>query len=255
MESNILSNSTDVETCHEISKTSDVPETDITLKQFFADTSKIALPGILFYASIVMLQFTNLLFIGKYYDNTDMLNGIGISNLYMNCTLFAIMQGLVSGLEPLCSNALGQKKYKLIGIYKHRASIIGYSAVTIIVIIHFFTARHFIRIFDISEEGFNYAERYFYVCLIYVFFDVQSSVNIRFLNVIGKPHISFFISLGGCLLHPLWDYIFIGILDLDVLGAGIAFIISRFIIFLATTLYINIANPLPESNFWINKYL
>jgi MATE family multidrug resistance protein len=58
--------------------------------------------------------------------------------------------------------------------------------------------------------------------------------------------------IGG-VLHPIWNYIFIVWLDMDVVGAGISFTLSRMVICLCSTIYIHFWDPLPESNFCINR--
>lgn len=226
---------------------------DVKFSYIVKKVSLVAFPGMMFYLFLILLQTLNLAFIGQKYNDDDMIKGIGVSNLYMNCTMFAIVMGLVSGIDTLCSNAYGIKKYKLMGLYVHRARIIGYAATILIVIIHVFTIEKVLRLFNLNERVINYSLKYIYVCLIYVFFDVQTACNFRFLNVIRKSHVNFLVLIIGGLLHPIWNYIFIVYLDWDVVGAGISFTLSRFVICLCSTLYIYIWDPLPESNFCINR--
>lgn len=226
---------------------------DLKFLPYIKKFSLIAFPGMMFYLFIILLQVVNLAFIGQKYNDEDMIKGIGISNLYMNCTMFAIVQGLVSGIDTLCSNAYGVKKYKLMGLYLHRARILAYIATVIIVIVHIFTVESVLTLFNLNENVINYSKKYIYVCLIYVFFDVQTACNFRFLNVIRKAHVNFVILVIGAVFHPLWAWIFINYLDMGVVGAGISFTISRLIIALCGTIYMHIWNPLPESYFCINK--
>jgi multidrug resistance protein, MATE family len=226
---------------------------DIKFSYLIKKVSLVAFPGMMFYLFLILLQTLNLAFIGQKYNDDDMIKGIGVSNLYMNCTMFAIVMGLVSGIDTLCSNAYGIKKYKLMGLYVHRARIIGYAATVLIVIIHVFTIEKVLRLFNLNERVIDYSLKYIYVCLIYVFFDVQTACNFRFLNVIRKSHVNFIVLVIGGILHPLWNYIFIVYLDWDVIGAGISFTLSRLVICVCSTLYIHFWNPLPESNFCINR--
>jgi MATE family multidrug resistance protein len=226
---------------------------NFSYNKLLCKVTSIALPGMMFYLFLILLQVLNMAFIGQKYNDDDMIKGIGVSNLYMNCTMFAIVMGIVSGIDTLCANAFAIKKYKLMGLYVHRARILGYAVTLLIVIVHFFTVEKVLRLFNLNERVISFSSKYIYVCLIYVFFDVQTACNFRLLNVIRKSHVNFFVLVIGGLLHPLWNYIFIIVLDLDVVGAGISFTLSRFVIFLCSTLYIQIWNPLPESNFWINR--
>jgi MATE family multidrug resistance protein len=243
---NILNNSNTVQNSHEII-------TDIAFKNFAKQSAAIALPSILFFLCYNFMGMLNLIFIGQKHNNDDMIKGMGISNLYINCTLMAIVQGLLSGLDTLCSNAYSLKKYKLMGIYLNRARIIGYFATIILVTFHIFTVKHVLGLFRLNEEVIKYGSKYTYALLVYIFFDVHSMVNFRFLNVVRKSQINFYIFLFALLLHPVWNYIFIFYLDLDVIGAGISYALSRFIVFVLSSIYLHFYNPLPESYFFFTK--
>lgn len=228
---------------------------NLTLKfwPFIFQSSTIAFPGMFFYLSLLLLQTINLAFIGQRYHDDDMINAIGITNLYMNCTLMSIYTGLISGIETLCANAFAVKKYKLMGYYFQRARIVGYFVTIIIATFHFFTVQHVLRLFGLDEKVIEYSSHYIYSCLIYVFFDVQTSCIFRLLNVLEKSHINFLILLITLVFHPLWNYICAYKFDLGVIGAGISFTISKFLGCVLATLYLWFYHPVPESNFWINK--
>ena len=220
---------------------------------FIGKISSIAFPGMFFYLTLLLLQTVNLGFIGQKYNNEDMINAIGISNLYLNCTLMAIYMGLVSGIETLCANAYATKQYKLMGYYYQRARIVGYFTTIIIVAFHLCTIQYILGLFSLNEQVIKYSSHYVYSCLTYVFFDVQTACVFRILNVLEKSHINFFILLISLILHPLWNYIFIYVLDYNVVGAGISFVISKLITCVLATIYLWFYHPIPEANFWINK--
>jgi Na+-driven multidrug efflux pump len=101
-----------------------------------------------------------------------MINAIGISNLYLNCTLMSIYMGLVSGIETLCANAYATKQYKLMGYYYQRARIVGYFVTIVIVIFHLCTIQYILGLFSLNDQVITYSSHYVYSILIYVFFDV-----------------------------------------------------------------------------------
>jgi multidrug resistance protein, MATE family len=227
--------------------------TNITFINLVKQSAAIALPAILFFMCYYFMGMLNLIFIGQKHNNDNMIKGMGISNLYINCTLMAIVQGLLSGLDTLCSNTYSLKKYKLMGIYLNRARIIGYIATIILVVFHFFTVEHVLRLFRLNEEVIMYGTKYTNALLVYIFFDVHAMVNFRYLNVVRKSHINFIIFLVALALHPVWNYIFIFYLDLDVIGAGISYAISRFIVFALSSIYLHYWNPIPETYFCFTK--
>ena len=57
----------------------------------------------------------------------------------MNVTLMSIAIGLLAGFNVLGSNAFGDKKFYLLGVYFHRSILVSYSVVLMVIIIHLFT--------------------------------------------------------------------------------------------------------------------
>jgi MATE family multidrug resistance protein len=226
---------------------------DLKFWAFVNKLNKIAFPSVLFYLFVILMQTINLIFIRIKYNNNEMGQSIGASNLYINCTLFAVLMGLLSGMDTLCANALAVKKYYLMGLYFHRARIITYGICILIVIIHIFTAKYVIDLFDLKESVKRDAVTYLYYSLIYVFFDVQSAIILRYLNVTRKAHVSFIILFICILFHPLWNLIFINWLDWGIIGSALAFITGRLFQCILLTTYICLYPPVPEASFWINS--
>ena len=226
---------------------------DLSFSNFAKQSLTIALPGTLFFICYAGMGVLNLIFIGQKNNNDNMLKGMGISNLYLNCTLMAIVQGLLSGIDTLCSNAYSLKKYKLMGTYLNRARIIGYMATIILVTFHVFTVKDVLRLFNLNEEVLVYGCEYTYSILVYIVFDVQSMCNFRFLNVVRKSYVNFVILVAALILHPVWNYLFIIYLDMDVYGAGISYAISRLIVCVSSSIYLHFWNPVPESYFFFTR--
>lgn len=220
---------------------------------FVKKLSLISFPTTLYYLFVLLMQTINLIFIGAKYNSKEMAESISACNLYINCTLFAVTMGIISGMDALCSNAYALKKYYLMGLYVHRARIVTYFVTFIIIIIHIFTAKYVFNLFNLSEKVKADAVVYVYYSLIYAFFDVQSSIVLRYLNVIRKSYIGFIILAICILFHPLWNYIFIYVLDWGLIGSAWAFNIGRIMLFILGTGYLWIFNPVPEASFSINK--
>lgn len=230
--------------------------TKLNICKALKEISWISFPTSLFYLGMFMQQTINLAFIGHTYEKenkTNALEGIGISHLYVNCSLLSIVLGIVSGLETLGSNAYGAKKYHLLGLYYHRSQLIAFTMVTILLVLQFFFATDIIAFFGIKQEVLYFVDKYIKVMMFFVFFDVQFGVNFRYLNIVNKSHVNLMIVIGCLLLHPLWCYIFINLLELGVVGAGISLIISQMLSSVSGLLYIHIAKPLPESIFGYRK--
>ena len=94
-------------------------------KGIVIEFGSIVLPLILFNYCIYSYGSINLYFISRTYKDPDMINAIGMANLYINVTTVIIIIGITGALDTLASNAYGAKNYKLMGIYFHRCRYIG----------------------------------------------------------------------------------------------------------------------------------
>lgn len=208
----------------------------------------------LFYLTTLLKQTVNLAFIGNVYSNKSMIEAIGMVNVYLNCTLMSLYGGIIAGIETLCANALASKKYKLLGYYFQRARIVSYTITTTLTIVHLSTIRLVLKAFKLNDEVTAYGSKYCYSCLIYVFFDVQTVTIMRLNNVLGKSYVNCYIFIVQLAFHPLWNWIFVTVMDLDVVGAGISYAISKFIGALFTTCFLWFFHPVKKANFWINRH-
>ena len=81
----------------------------------------------------------------------------------------------------------------------------------------------YIFIFNFIRYGCHYC----YANLVFVFFDIQTASTMRLNNVIGKSYINLIVLLISLVFHPLWNYIFVVLMDLDVIGSAISYVISK----------------------------
>jgi MATE family multidrug resistance protein len=227
----------------------------ISTKKSIIEITTLAFPSTIFMACLFMYQTVGIAFVGRKYEgkDKDIIAGIGITNLYINCFLLSIALGLVGGMETLCSNSYGAKNYYLLGVYTNRTRLIVFTVVFSLVIFNFFFALKIIKSFSMDDQVFYYASRFFNLAQLYVIVDMFFAINFRYMNIIKKSHVTLIILVISISLHPLWCWIFITKLDLDSLGFGLSLVCAQSVNTILTTLYIHIANPLPESYFWFNK--
>jgi len=98
-----------------------------SLKISLQELLSICLPTTLNFVCIIILKLINISFISYKYNDVKMIDALGASILYINCTTFIITVGLVVAMDTLCSNALGANKKYLMGIYVNRARVICYT--------------------------------------------------------------------------------------------------------------------------------
>jgi multidrug resistance protein, MATE family len=218
--------------------------------------SKIVFPNMFFFIGFYLQQTFNLIFIGHHYSEKvqkDAIDAVGISHLYVNCTLLSIVIGIISGFDTLGSNAYGAKRYYLFGLYFQRSILIGFSITGILFIFHYIFAVRFITWMGIDEDVLVFLRMYIKIMMFFVIFDVQYSINFRYFNIIGKSHVNLIILCASVILHPCWCYLFIKILNLGVRGAAISLILSQMFNAGAGLYYLIVFKPVPESIFPFNK--
>lgn len=236
-----------------INNSTDNPDKIPTAWEIIKQNSIITVPCMFFYILLIMLQTINLIFIGQTYNDKEMLKGIGLSHIYTNYTLFCFVYGISSGFDTLASNAKSAGRHKLMGIYLHRAYIVSFVFALVLMLIHMFTADKVIPYMANSTASSDYARKYIKIILPYILFDSYSIINMRYMNINKASSINAFILvIIGC-LHFLWCYIFITILDLNVVGAGLAFITSRAVAFVCYAISMSYFNPLKSAYFALRK--
>jgi MATE family multidrug resistance protein len=216
----------------------------------------IVFPTMFFFIGVYLQQTINLMFIGHTYDKDnrkDALDGVGISHLYINCSLLSWVVGIISGFETLGSNAYGAKRYYLFGVYLHRSILIAYSITFTLFIFHFIFAVKILSLLGIDENTLVFVSQYIRIMMFFTLFDVGYGINFRYFNIISKSHINLIILIISVVLHPMWCYLFMVIFKFGVQGAAFSLIISQATNCVAGLAYIYIYQPLPESIFFFNK--
>jgi MATE family multidrug resistance protein len=233
--------------------------TTVTQNKFWKYIKNITImtfPTSLFFLCLYLQLTINLIFVGRTIEVANkeaIIEGIGITHLYVNTTLLYVCIGLVSGFETLGASAYGIKNYRLFGLYYHRAIIVALVYAMVVITLHYFTALNVLILLGVKHEILEYIDSYLHTMIFYIVFDVLFSANFRYLNIINKSHINLITLIVTICLHPLWCYIFIVVLDMGVKGAGISIIISQFLNALAGTIYIWVIKPCPESVFFFNR--
>jgi MATE family multidrug resistance protein len=230
---------------------------DEEIKLCFSETVrkiiKVGLPMTLFFLSFYLEQSISLSFIGKKYNNPDMINAMGVVNLYIDCTYFSLVIGLLAGLDTLLSNSLGTSNFYLFGLYVHRARLITYLISAVLFVLHYLYGIAIISLFGIDAVTLGYCKEFFYPSLVYVLLIIQFSINYRILTLFEKTRVCVALILATLLLHPLWCYLFINVWGYGLKGASYSLILTQFINMIVSTVYMHFFNPNRETYFCINK--
>jgi MATE family multidrug resistance protein len=232
---------------------------NLTLSQKMQEISDTILPILstsiptsFFFLSLFLQQAINISFISKTYNNYKMVDAIGLSHLYINCTTLCVTTGLVAGLDVLGSGAYSRGNNYLLGLYINRARILGYGFMIFMTIFNYFFGMRMLSIFSIDPEILEYCSQYLYKNMFMLIMEVTFKINIRILSILRKSMTNMKTLIVTICLHPLWCYLFIVKLDLGVSGAAYALILTQFLNAFSSTFYIIYFDPAPGSNFLPN---
>eukprot|EP00340_Litonotus_pictus_P010302 CAMPEP_0170516272 /NCGR_PEP_ID=MMETSP0209-20121228/2529_1 /TAXON_ID=665100 ORGANISM="Litonotus pictus, Strain P1" /NCGR_SAMPLE_ID=MMETSP0209 /ASSEMBLY_ACC=CAM_ASM_000301 /LENGTH=264 /DNA_ID=CAMNT_0010801091 /DNA_START=3 /DNA_END=794 /DNA_ORIENTATION=+ len=195
---------------HEISdaKIRIAKEENISNKELVWEILTISVPTILNFAALFSQQTINIIFVSKSIpdpdEQTNAIDGIGISNLYLNCTLLAVAIGLMNGFYILGGNAIGRGKFYLFGVYFHRCILVSYAFSIAIIIIHFFTIDQGLKLIGATGDSLDYSQSYARISMFYVFFEILFNSSFRYLNMARKGYFVVIVLFITTALHPLW---------------------------------------------------
>jgi MATE family multidrug resistance protein len=223
------------------------------LKNTLYELLSISLPTSLNFVCIIFLNLINISFISYNYNNFKMVDALGASILYINCTTFIITVGLVLAMDTLCSNALGANKKYLMGLYVNRARVISYSFMVISILFNKIYALDILFLLtndmEIVEHSKDFIFKYYFSLLI----ELGFRINVGYLSIVNKTIINSIILGTTSILHLVWCYIFIHGYNLEIAGVAYAMIITQTLNLIFSGLYLYFYNPYPEVSFFINR--
>lgn len=120
--------------------------------------TKMATPLVFGILLDMLVQFTNIYFIGNLND-TVLLDGVGMGNMLNNMIVFAGTEGLNSTLETLISSAFGARKYEVCGVLLNRGKIVCTMLFVPIIFIFYFSDKILIAL-NQNEEIARIARDY-----------------------------------------------------------------------------------------------
>ena len=165
----------------------------------------------------------NIFFISRTYKDIDMINAIGIANLYVNITTGIIIGGITGALETLAANAYGNKNYKLMGIYFDRCRYISISYWILISIFHFFFARTILGFLKVEERVIELTLEYISISVFSCLVEINFFINEKHLILIDKPKINFYISIFSLIIQIITGYILVVVFRFGVRGSALSF--------------------------------
>ena len=216
-------------------------------KGIIYEFGSVVYPLILFNYCLFSYETINLFFISRTYKDPDMINAIGIANLYVNITTEITLTGITGALETLASNAYGTKNYRLMGIYFDRCRYIGISFWVLISIFHFFFARTILGFLKVEERVIELTLEYISISIFSLLINLNFYINERHLILIDKAKINFYISIFSLIIQIITGYLFVVIFKFGVRGSALSFFFAAVFNSCSSTIILHRMN-LPEGS-------
>jgi len=222
-------------------------------KAFIKDLIYISLPTCLFFLFLWIRTLVNIGFISKKYSDYKLIEALGLTDLYINCSTYIVIVGISGGVEILGSNYYGDKNYYYLGVTTNKAKLISLSYYVIITILnYFFAIKVIVFLFHIEEEIIHLIRPYLNLTMICMLLQIFINVDFRYLSIIGKAYVNTIVLFITFCLHPIINFILITKMDLSLIGCGISNVLIQFLSTFGLIMYIKLYDPLPGSNIAVN---
>ncbi|KVI01218.1 protein DETOXIFICATION 51-like [Cynara cardunculus var. scolymus] len=200
-------------------------------KALFKLSSPIALTALILYTRSII----SMLFLGRLGDTELAAGSLAIA--FANITGYSVLSGLALGMEPLCSQAFGARRPKLLSITLHRTVIFLLLVSIPIAFLWLNTSRILIYLHqdhDIARLARTY--------LIFTLPDLVSNSFIHptriYLRAQGITLPLTLASLIGTLLQFPMTYLLVFRLNSGVVGVAAASSVSNFVVLVALVFYV-----------------
>ncbi|KAI8024301.1 Protein DETOXIFICATION 51 [Camellia lanceoleosa] len=208
-----------------------LPDIITEAKQLFKLSLPIMLTSLIFYSRSIL----SMLFLGRLGDTELAAGSLAIA--FANITGYSVLSGLALGMEPLCSQAFGAQRPKLLSLTLHRSVI--FLLVSSIPISFLWIHISEILLY-LHQDPIITSLAHTY--LIYSLPDLFSNSFIHpiriYLRAQGITHPLTLASLAGTVLHLPVNIFLVSHLGLGVAGVAAASAVSNLLVLLTLVLYV-----------------
>lgn len=201
---------------------------------------------------IFIAETINIIFIGQNSSHNS-IAGIGLGTLIMNATGYVLCIGLLGGLDTLGAQAFGARQLYLLGLHTHITRISVFLFFLIICCPFFMFSYEICILIGQIHEVSLLASSFIKHMIPSLFFAIQFNASVRYLQSQAYFTPGMYITLFTVCLHPIWCWLLISVLNMDVVGAAYSMGITQFLNLCTMQIYIHFWTPYPESYFCFNK--
>lgn len=188
---------------------------------------QFSIPSILAMLLQTVITITDGFYTGNYVGE----QALAAINLGLPILYFYLGVGLCVGVggSVICGRLLGAKKRKKAHEVFSQTMVTAVVECVISSLFVFALFQPILGILRADGSLSGYFTQYYRVMFFTYPLMVSSTVLGMFIRVDGKPQLCMFVSIAGCILNVILDYMFVGVLRLGVLGSAIGSLIVQMV--------------------------
>ena len=194
-----------------------------------------AFPLIISNVMQALYNAVDMYFTGKFLGTAQM-TGVSVSGPVVNVMLMAV-SGFGVGVSVLIARYVAQDNKEVLKRAANTAITMFLSAAIVVSILGLFLTPTILRLISTPEEAFIYAQRYLRIIFGGMIFTIGYNLICALQRGFGDSKSSMYFVLAATITNIILDYIFMGILKMDVTGAAYATVISQGLSFILGIVY------------------
>jgi putative MATE family efflux protein len=177
----------------------------------------------------------DMYFTGKFMG-TEGMTGVSVSGPVINVMLMFV-SGFGVGVSVVIAKYLAHGRDDTLKRAANTAVALFMSAAVIISLAGFFLTPTILRLISTPQQAFVYAERYLRIIFCGMIFTIGYNLICALQRGFGDSRSSMYFVLAATLVNIVLDYVFMGIMKMDVSGAAFATVISQGLSFILGIIY------------------
>lgn len=177
----------------------------------------------------------DMYFTGKFMG-TEGMTGVSVSGPVINVMLMFV-SGFGVGVSVVVAKYIAHGKEETIKKVANTAITLFMTSAVVISILGFFLTPTILTLIATPKQAFNYASQYLRIIFCGMVFTIGYNLICALQRGFGDSRSSMYFVLVATIVNIILDYVFLGVLHMDVSGAAYATVLSQGISFLMGILY------------------
>ena len=200
---------------------------------------QFSIPSIIAMLLQTVITITDGYFTGNYVGE----NALAAINLGLPILYFYLGVGLCVGVggSVICGRLLGAKERQKASEVFSQTIVTAGIVCALLSLIAFALLKPILGVLGADESLSGYFTDYYRIMLFNYPLMVTGTVLGMFIRVDGKPQVCMIVSIAGCILNAVLDYVFVGVMGLGVQGSAIgSLLVQLFTVVISLGYFLNV---------------